>query len=167
MRFVVLAAVLFAATANAAQGILVLDFELIDELKQPGTEAEDARRLAAADGKLRAGLGECAGVQIVDAGPAAERVRKLQSQVAYLHRCNGCAADIGPGTGARLVLFPWVQKVSNLILNVNAEVRSVRDDSVVAVRSVDMRGNTDRSWERAVAALTRRLCDSFSAQPAD
>ncbi|MGH8629950.1 MAG: DUF3280 domain-containing protein [Burkholderiales bacterium] len=164
MRFLVLAAVLFAAAANAAQRIVVLDFELLDELKQPGSEADDARRLAAAGKRLRAGLAECAPVEMVAADPAAEPVRRLRSQIAYLHRCNGCATDIGTAAGAQLVLFPWVQKVSNLILNVNAEVRSAAGDAVVAVRSVDMRGNTDRSWERAVAALARRLCESFSAR---
>jgi hypothetical protein len=167
MRFAVLAAVLFATAAFAAQDIAVLDFEMIDELKQPGAEYDDARRLAAANEKLRAALAQCPALNVVDTGRAAEPIRQLRSQIAYLHRCNGCAADIGAAAGVQLVLFPWVQKVSNLILNVNAEVRSARDDSMVGVRSVDMRGNTDRSWDRAVAALGRRLCEGFSARPAD
>jgi hypothetical protein len=166
MRFAALAALLFAAVSHAAQDIVVLDFELIDELKQPGTESEDARRLAMAGEKLRAALAQCPAMSIADIGRAGEPIRQLRSRIAYLHRCNGCAADIGNAAGARFVLFPWVQKASNLILNVNAEVRSARDDSVVGVRSVDMRGNTDRSWDRAVAALARRLCESFSARPA-
>lgn len=164
MRFLLLAAALCAAAAHASERIVVLDFELIDELKQPGSEADDARRLAAADAQLKAALGACAPVELVDPARAAQPVRRLQSQIAHLHRCNGCAPDIGAAAGAELVLFPWVQKVSNLILNVNAEVRSAASDTVVAVRSVDMRGNTDRSWQRAVASLARRLCESLSAR---
>jgi len=168
MRFAVLAALLlFAPAASAAQHILLLDFELIDDLNQPETESDDARRLAGANEKLRAALAQCPPLNLVETGRAAEPIQRLRSQIVYLHRCNGCAADIGAAAGAQLVLFPWVQKVSNLILNVNAEVRNVRDDSLLAVRSVDMRGNTDRSWDRAVAALGRRLCEGFSARPAD
>jgi hypothetical protein len=165
LRFLILAALLSCAAAEASQRILVLDFEFIDELKQPGSEIDDARRLATASEKLRADLSGCAALEIVDAAPASVQIQRLQSQIAYLHRCNGCATDIGVAAGAQLVLFPWVQKVSNLILNVNAEVRAAGDDAVVRVRSVDMRGNTDRSWDRAVAALSRRLCEGFSARP--
>jgi hypothetical protein len=164
MPLLLFAALLCAACAQASQGMVVLDFELIDELKQPGSEADDARRLAAGDVQLKAALAECPAVELVDPARAAQPVGRLQSQIAYLHRCNGCAPDIGAAAGAELVLFPWVQKVSNLILNVNAEVRSATSDAVVAARSVDMRGNTDRSWERAVASLARRLCESLSAR---
>ena len=165
MRLPILAAALLScAVGHASQRMVVLDFELIDELKQPGSEADDARRLAAAGVQLRTALAGCTSAQLVEPSRAAQPVARLRSQIAYLHRCNGCAADIGPAAGADLVLFPWVQKVSNLILNVNAEVRSAASDAVVAVRSVDMRGNTDRSWERAVAALARRLCESLSAR---
>jgi hypothetical protein len=29
---------------------------------------------------------------------------------------------------------------------------------VVTVKSIDLRGNTDRSWERGIKALAARLC---------
>ncbi|MBM3393881.1 MAG: DUF2380 domain-containing protein, partial [Betaproteobacteria bacterium] len=57
--------------------------------------------------------------------------------------------------GADYVLVGWVQKVSNLILNVNAGVREVQNGREILARSVDMRGNTDPSWQRAVTRLAR------------
>jgi hypothetical protein len=55
------------------------------------------------------------------------------------------------------VLVGWVQKVSNLILNVNAGVKAVETGRLLLVRSVDMRGNTDASWERAARRLAQEI----------
>ena len=59
--------------------------------------------------------------------------------------------------GAERVALCWVQKVSNLILNINIEVRSVATGETVYAKSVDIRGNTDESWLRGV----RRLVDNI------
>jgi hypothetical protein len=48
-----------------------------------------------------------------------------------------------------------VQKVSNLILNMNIYVRDVHTGNLDAVISVDLRGNTDESWFRAASYLLR------------
>jgi hypothetical protein len=48
-----------------------------------------------------------------------------------------------------------VQKVSNLILNINLEVRDVADGHVLRAGSVDIRGNTDETWARGLAWLLR------------
>jgi hypothetical protein len=72
-----------------------------------------------------------------------------------LRSCAACETDLARQVGARIAVNGWVQKVSNLILNVNAVVRDVTTGSVIAAGSVDMRGNTDESWSRAVAFLLR------------
>src|SRR2546427_10403516 len=56
--------------------------------------------------------------------------------------------DRGSALGAERIARCWVQKVSNLILNVNIEVRSAATDETVYVKSVDIRGNTDEAWLR-------------------
>jgi hypothetical protein len=48
-----------------------------------------------------------------------------------------------------------VQKVSNLILNVNIYLRSAHTGHLVTSASADMRGNTDESWSRTVSYLVR------------
>jgi hypothetical protein len=53
----------------------------------------------------------------------------------------------------------WVQKVSNLILNLNIEV-STRQGEILYMSSVDIRGNTAESWLRGV----RRLVDNIEAR---
>lgn len=48
-----------------------------------------------------------------------------------------------------------VQKVSNLILSMNVYVRDAHTGNLVAIMSVDFRGNTDESWSRAMSYLLR------------
>jgi len=67
--------------------------------------------------------------------------------------------------GVRYVAAGWVQKVSNLILNVNVEIREVGSNRVVLVKSVDMRGNNDDSWLRAVRYLVRDIEKKRAANP--
>jgi len=63
---------------------------------------------------------------------------------------RGMAPDAGDATRC------WVQKVSNLILNINLEMRA--GVGVVRYRgSVDIRGNTDESWLRGVRRLAENL----------
>ena len=57
--------------------------------------------------------------------------------------------------GAALSLTGTVQKVSNLILNINMVVRDVATGKVVAAGSADIRSNSDASWFKGVDWLLR------------
>jgi Protein of unknown function (DUF2380) len=57
----------------------------------------------------------------------------------------------------------WVQKVSNLIININLRIEDVATGKAVFQRSVDIRGNTDLSWQRGVKALAERLAEDPAA----
>ena len=57
--------------------------------------------------------------------------------------------------GADFAVSGWVQKVSNLILNMSIIVRDAKTARVISLKSVDMRGNTDESWSRAMDWLVR------------
>ncbi len=53
----------------------------------------------------------------------------------------------------------WVQKVSNLILNINVRIEDVSTGAVLLQKSVDLRSNTDESWRRGVDALVRDMAE--------
>ena len=57
--------------------------------------------------------------------------------------------------GAELATTGTVQKVSNLILNMNIYVRDVSSGATTAAMSADMRGNTDETWSRPLDWLVR------------
>ena len=74
--------------------------------------------------------------------------------------CNGCEVDIARKAGADRILLAWVQKVSNLILNINIEVRDAETGKVVLAKSVDLRGNTDKSWQRGIDFMVRDMVEN-------
>ena len=48
-----------------------------------------------------------------------------------------------------------MQKVSNLILNMNVYIADVKSGRMLLTKSVDLRGNTDDSWSRSLAYLVK------------
>ncbi|MCZ7593656.1 MAG: DUF3280 domain-containing protein [Hyphomicrobium sp.] len=78
--------------------------------------------------------------------------------------CGGCELEYGKELGAQLVAWINVQKVSNLILNMNVYMADVSTGKLVFLRSVDIRGNTDESWTRSIALLVKNyLLPTFSS----
>jgi Protein of unknown function (DUF2380) len=82
--------------------------------------------------------------------PVAEQTRD-----ANLRNCGGCDAQFASQVGADFAVIGCVQKVSNLILNMNVQVNDAKTGRAISVKSVDMRGNTDESWSRAIDWLIR------------
>jgi hypothetical protein len=147
-KLMLLLAVLACVPASAAEpkSLALPDFEVLDEMRAYATE--EARR----DTDRRAAL--------ISAELAEELERRAMYRVLKtsheMRACNGCELDIAKALGAERVALCWVQKVSNLILNVNIEVRDAASGATLYAKSVDIRGNTDESWLRGV----RRLVDN-------
>ena len=141
--------------------IAVLPFEIEDDtLAQggPSDVAAQQRRLELVTDRVRQGLSASGRYRVVDTAPAAALIAEQRGREA-LHACNGCELDIARALGARLVAVGWVQKVSNLIINVNLGIREVDSGRMLLIRSVDLRGNTDESWRRAADRLVRDMLD--------
>ena len=155
-----------APGAHAApRSLVVAGFELLEDHPEPEAAAVHARRLAALEQQLRAGLQQAALYTLLDTEPSRSAIARLRRDHAKLYECAGCAQEIGQAAGAELVLVGWVQKVSQLILNVNVEVRDTRTDSVLLTKSVDMRGNTDDTWQRAMRFMLRDWAEKRALRP--
>ena len=143
----------------ALRSIAVLDFELVDEQNNPLTKAAQVVRLRTVSQQLRQELAERQLYRVVETAPSLELQRTLQAQQEFLYRCDDCAEQVGRLLGADLVMATWVQKVSELILNMNLQVYDVKTQKVVFSKSVDIRGNDDLSWTRGVRFLVRDMSD--------
>ena len=153
--FLVLTLALFAWTppAQAAQRVAVFDFELIDtslDGAMYGTQAAETARLKMISERLRKDLENSGKFEVVDIAPveAAARANNLQA-------CGGCDVSLAEKVGADLSITGTVQKVSNLILNMNIYIRDAHTKTLISSTSADFRGNTDESWARSLSFLVR------------
>ncbi len=142
-----------AAMASPPRAV-VFDFELIDtsltgEMK--GVNKDETARLARMAPELREKLAASGRYEIIPLTVEAEAAAKA----ANLQSCGGCDVTIAGKLGADFSITGTVQKVSELILNINVYIRDVKTGKLVNALSVDIRDNTDLSWSRGLDYLIR------------
>jgi hypothetical protein len=136
------------ALAAPVQSIVVFDVELINTSSETSRPEEIARTHRIGEA-LKAALVKSGRYRIVDLAPMKDQLAKLPAP----RDCNGCERKIAKEVGADLAAIAWVQKVSDLILSINLEVEDVSTGKFVDAGSVDIRGNTDVSWDRGLSFL--------------
>jgi len=160
VRTAVLCAVLWISHALGAElkTIAILDFDLVDDQHELSPATVEYQRLRAIRDQLQDEFGNNQLYRVVDLGPATALMKKYQSEM-QLHACNGCELDIARLVHADRVMIGWVQKVSNLILNINVRIEDTATGEVLLTKSVDLRGNTDETWRRGVSFLVRSMVE--------
>ena len=136
----------------APHTVAVFDFELIDtslEGSTNGPRADEQARLTRTSVQLRQRLSDLAHVAIADIAPVAAEAR-----ASNLQACGGCDIRLARRVGADLAVTGTVQKVSNLILNMNIYIREVESGRMLAAASADLRGNTDAKSCGAAKQIT-------------
>jgi hypothetical protein len=131
----------------------IFDFELIDtslEGATNGPRADETARLVRLGDQLRMLVTNSGKFEVVDIAPV-----RAETHQANLQACGGCDADFAQKLGAEVSITGTVQKVSNLILNINLYARVVATKEPLVAMSVDIRGNTDESWSHGLDYLVR------------
>jgi hypothetical protein len=152
--FLVAAALCCSATGvMAKQGTPTAVFDLgFDDTslqgEVQGPRTDEQLRLTALNAQLRDLLVKSGCCVIVDLGIVAGQNHGME-----IRTCNGCDLDLARKAQARISVTGWVQKVSNLILNINVVARDVSTGQVISSGSVDLRGNTDETWSRGLSYL--------------
>jgi hypothetical protein len=154
-RLTLAALLLSWAPVRAAEPpkLAVFDFELMDTSLQgemSGKRGDEQQRLIRTGDQLRSELADSGKFQILDIAPV-----NAAAHQSNLQACGGCDVKLARELGADLYITGVVQKVSNLILNVNVYLHDAQTGRVVTAASADMRGNTDESWSRATHYLVR------------
>ena len=142
-----------SARAADAPKLAVFDFEMIDsslEGEMHGKRRDEQERLMGVGDQLRKELGESGKFQIVDIAPV-----NAAAHQSNLQACGGCDAKLARQLGAELYITGVVQKVSNLILNINVYLHDAQSGRLLTAASADMRGNTEESWSRTTRYLIR------------
>lgn len=129
-------------------GIRFIDTSTEGEINGP--RADETARVEMLDAYIADGL-TAGGLTLVDLTPAEAAL----AQVKNPEHCNGCDAKIATELGADYSIVAEVQKVSNLILAINIYVRDAATGAQLRGQAVDIRGNTDASWQRGARYLLR------------
>lgn len=132
--------------------LAVFDFELIDTSLPGefyGSKPEEAR-LGRISEQLRKELADSGKFQVLDIAPVRDAAHH-----SNLQACGGCDLKFAAELGADVEITGMVQKVSNLIINLNIYLRDVKTGNMITAASADMRGNTDESWSRTMSYLIR------------
>jgi len=148
-----LVAIILNLPAHAADRprVAFLGFSIINTSLEP-TKPEEEARLRMLDDLLRERLVASGRFTIVEIPP------ELQQEIARgadIRDCNGCERDYAKRAVADWAAWGTVQKVSNLILNINLYMEDARTGKLEFVKSVDIRGNTDESWRHGLDYMLR------------
>jgi hypothetical protein len=148
-----LAVVLHAGNATEPHNtaFLGVHFQNDNEMYEPTSDAE-RNRIEKIGQIFTTRLAESTKYRFAEVSP------DLKSRIAAGQapgECGGCEVDYGKEIGTEWVAWINVQKVSNLILNMNVYIADVHSNKMVFVRSVDIRNNSDEGWERAINYLLK------------
>ncbi len=136
-----------AAPAPTRIAVLGLHFE--NTSLEP-TRPDEVQRMAKLNEQLASRLDASPRFEVV---PVTPEVRERMRSGPQIGACGGCELEYGRALGATEIAWGNVQKVSNLILNINVYIDDVVTGRRTFVQSVDIRGNDDRSWSKGLASL--------------
>lgn len=151
-----------AEAGGAAGTIVVTEFALQDDMvpgpggRAPGGEAV-ARRTAELATYVRDAMEQSDRYRLVPLDTDSEAYRRFENSSGRVFECKRCVAELGRDLGTDFVAHGWVQRVSNLIINLNVEIIDVDTGRVYDRATVDTRGNTDKSWRDGASYLLRHL----------
>jgi Protein of unknown function (DUF2380) len=137
-----------AARAETVRTAAVFDAVFVNSSPQPTTPEEKAR-IARLTAQLKQALDKSGQYHVIDIASIKPEVDAVRD----VHDCNGCEADLAKKAGAQVAVVAWVQKVSNLILNMNIRIVDAATGAPIKGGSVDIRGNDDLSWNRGLKYL--------------
>jgi hypothetical protein len=130
---------------------LGVKFQNDHESQEPTSDAERGR-MQAIEEIFRSKLESTGEFRFI---PASADIQSKINEGQSIGDCGGCEIDYGTRSGADVSAWIVVQKVSNLILNINLYMVDVPQRKIMLTQSVDIRGNTDQSWTRGMNYLIK------------
>jgi Protein of unknown function (DUF2380) len=142
-----------AAPSDSVKSVALLNVQFMNDHEdlEPTTNAERAR-LALIESLFKTKL-EASGRYHFVSIPA-DAASKIAAG-PEVGACGGCEFGYGKELGADTVAWIVIQKVSDLILNINVYMADVAARKLAFVHSVDIRGDTDESWTRGITYLVK------------
>ena len=142
-----------ASGADPLGKVAFFGLHLLDESLQTQTNGPDPaemERLHGLDEMIRTRFTD-GGYTLMDLSPIQDQLDRVVNPA----KCYGCDTRMAAELGADFALVGEVQKVSNLILTMNLQLRDAQTGETVKGRVVDIRANTDEAWQRGMRYILK------------
>lgn len=148
MRLILLIVLLTSVSARAEDKVAFFGLFLLDSSLQTTELGRDPAEIARLEmlNRMISERFRAEGYNLVDLQPAQTDIDRYVN----LAKCYGCDIRIAQKLGADFSLVGEVQKTSNMILAMNLQLRSADTGEMVKGGVVDIRGNTDDTWNRGM-----------------
>ena len=140
-----------SAAADDIPQVALLGFQLINTSLEPTTPAEN-QRIHMLDDLLQQKLEASGRFKVV---PIPSDLRQEITAGPEISNCNGCQLDWARKVGADWAAWGTVQKVSNLILNINVFMEDARTGNRNSSRALIFAATRMSSWRRGLDYLLR------------
>jgi hypothetical protein len=153
MRLITLLFLGFASSATAGEKVAFFGLTMLDDSLQGAMEGEDpaqTARLAMLEKIVRDRF-TAEGYDLIDITPVQTDLDRIVNPA----KCYGCDTRMATDLGADFSLVGEVQKVSNLIIAMNLQLRDAATGDLVRGGVVDIRSNTDESWQRGMRYILK------------
>lgn len=153
MRLITLLFLGFASAATAGDKVAFFGLTLLDESLQSQMQGEDPAQIAriAMLEEIVRDRFLAEGYELIDITPVQADLDRIVNPA----KCYGCDTRMATDLGADFSLVGEVQKVSNLILAMNLQLRDAATGDLVRGGVVDIRSNTDESWQRGMRYILK------------
>jgi hypothetical protein len=138
-----------AQESSRSIALLGIKFQNDHDSQEPTTDAE-RRRLEGLQERFENQINASGKFKIIH---IPETIKTKIAEGQFMGECGGCEISYGKALGSDISAWIVVQKVSNLILNINLYMVDINSQKILLVQSVDIRGNTDESWTRGLNYL--------------
>ena len=142
-----------SSAAQSAESVAFFGITLLDSSLQTaelGQDPAELARIEMLEQMVREKFAEN-GYELLDLEPVQEQLDMIVNPA----KCYGCDTRMATKLGADYSLVGEVQKVSNLILSMNLQMREAATGTMVKGRVVDIRNNTDESWQRGMRYILK------------
>jgi hypothetical protein len=142
------------APSDPPKSVALLNVQFLNDHGdlEPTTSAEQAR-LALIASLFKAKLEASGRYQFLSVPADAQKKIAAGPEIGACG--GGCEFSYGKELGADYAAWIVVQKVSDLILNINVYMADVASKKMAFFHSVDIRGNTDESWTHGLTYLVK------------
>jgi Protein of unknown function (DUF2380) len=133
--------------AESLTRTVVMSYKLIGNIDTQ-LDTEHKNRLKMADTTLRQALQATGKYDLVDESSAKTFSEKVTSALDN-NACDHCESTLAKQFGAKLIIAPYVYRLSQLVLTMHFVIIDADSGKTVLKKALDFRGDNDQSWQRA------------------